>query len=120
MNAMVHLGRARLPDRRQGRTVSAVWNARGRERPIDVSAGFFPGARVGELGRIGEVFAGVGKPDSTIDTMLDEGCQLISRLLQRRVGLAEIAKGMAFDDAGRPETPRGVVGAALIEGEKTA
>lgn len=114
MSALVHMGRERLPDRRPSTTVLAVWEDRGVRHEIDVSAGFFSD------GRIGEAFARTRKPNSTLDTMLDEGCQLISRLLQRRCLFSEIAKGMAFDDAGRPETPLGVVVAALIEVEKTA
>lgn len=101
---IVHLGRERLPDRRPNTTVRVAW----REHEFDVTAGFFPD------GRIGEAFARTSKPNSTLDTMLDEGCQLISRLLQRGCGLAEIIKGMTFDSGGCAETPLGAVARALM------
>jgi hypothetical protein len=110
MPAIVHIGRAELPDRRRNMTLETVWiDAHGNPHRIEVSPGFY------KNGRIGEVFARTARPDTTLDTLLDEGCQLISRLLQRGCPLSEIVRGMGFDGAGRAETPLGLVVKTLIE-----
>lgn len=110
----VRIGREPLPDRRRNETVAAVWkDALGNEHKIKVTPGFY------DDGRIGEVFACAAKPDSILDTMLDEWSQALSRLLQRGCPLSEIRRGIAFAADGRPETALGAVVKTLIDVEAT-
>ncbi len=88
-----------LPNRRPAEIRTVSWG----EHRIHVSVGRHPAD-----GRAVEVFARLGRSGSLLDSLLDEGSILISRLLQAGVSPAEIAKGFgrAGDEA---ETPLGAV-----------
>jgi hypothetical protein len=96
--------REKLPDRRNSTTITADWRGRG----INVSAGFTSD------GRILEIFARAGRPDSDLDCVVDDIAVVLSRALQCGDDLAAIGRGLGRLPSGEPSSIAGtVVDAAL-------
>jgi hypothetical protein len=64
---------------------------------LRVTAGYYPD------GRIAELFISSGKPDSTLDRLLDDGAVLVSKLIQTGTPVGAIAA--ALGKRGRSPTP---------------
>lgn len=64
-------------------------------------------------GRVGEVFADIGKPNSEIKALLDDACILVSKLLQQGIGAADLDGDMARDDDRKPQSLIGAILAAV-------
>ena len=95
--------RTRLPDRRVSviETISAPFGA-GRQE-FTVSVGFWTN------GRIGEVFADGHKSGSAMEAVVDDGCVLISMLLQHGVRVSELHGRLSRDDHGGAESILGAI-----------
>jgi hypothetical protein len=91
--------RERLPSRRAAATIAVEW----RGRPIAVSVGF------ARDGRILEVFARAGRPDSDLDCVVDDLAVVLSRCLQHGDDLVSIARGIGRLPLGEPSSVAGAI-----------
>lgn len=91
--------RERLPDRRDGRTVTANWKG----RKINISVGY------ARDGRILEIFARADKPDSDLDCVVDDIAVVLSRSLQFGDDLASIRRGIGRLPDGEPSSVAGKI-----------
>src|SRR5690348_8149291 len=93
------MSRKRLPNRSDGETVTTTNN----NRNINISIG-----RALD-GRVLEVFARSGKPDSDFDRIVDDAAVIVSRLLQYGDTLAAIATGIGRLPDGSPSSVLGAI-----------
>ena len=77
--------RERLPDRRPNQTMDLVYDG----TCYAVTVGFHP-----NTGEAREIFTGGARAGSSMDGILDDGCILLSLLLQHHVEPAALARSM--------------------------
>lgn len=111
---MTEFPRERLPNRRLTLHSAVVWKG----APWLISAGF------DREGVVREVFvdpesaaSGAAKVGSDLRSVLEDGCILISRSLQRGERVADLAKALSREGAegGANASPLGLIAARLVE-----
>lgn len=101
--------REHLPNRREHDVISFTWTWG------DVTSEWLISVSRYSDGRVAEVFLGESpKRGSELESLLQDGCVLISQLLQRGMTLAELRKSLGREGI-RPDAPAGSILGLIVD-----